>query len=66
MGIVVYPSVATCWHYDDKVAQKYLLEAIGAPVIPTFISFNIADAKQWAKNAEYPPGLQAESQRGLK
>jgi len=54
MGIIVFPSIATCWHYDDKVAQKYLLEAIGAPVIPTFVFYNIADAKQWAKNAEYP------------
>jgi glutathione synthase/RimK-type ligase-like ATP-grasp enzyme len=54
MGIVVYPSVVTCWHYDDKVAQKYLLEAIGAPVIPTFIFYNIAAAKHWAKNVEYP------------
>ena len=54
MGIVVFPSVATCWHYDDKVAQKYLLEAIEAPVIPTSIFYSIADAKQWAKKAEYP------------
>jgi len=54
IGLAVYPNIATCWHYDDKVAQKYLLEAIGAPVIPTFVFYNIADAKQWAKNAEYP------------
>ena len=31
MGVAVFPSTATCWHFDDKVAQKYLLEAIGAP-----------------------------------
>jgi hypothetical protein len=31
MGLRVFPSTATCWHFDDKVAQKYALEAIGAP-----------------------------------
>ena len=25
MGLVVFPSTATAWHYDDKVGQKYLL-----------------------------------------
>jgi len=54
MGIVVFPSIATCWHYDDKVAQKYLLEAIGAPIVPTFVFYNMDDAKRWAKNAQYP------------
>jgi len=28
LGIAVFPSINTCWHYDDKIAQKYLLEAI--------------------------------------
>ena len=27
MGLAVFPNTATCWHFDDKVAQKYLLEA---------------------------------------
>jgi glutathione synthase/RimK-type ligase-like ATP-grasp enzyme len=54
MGLVVFPNVATCWHFDDKVAQKYLLEAIGAPLIPTWVFTNLKDALQWVEQASWP------------
>ena len=53
-GLVVFPNVATCWHFDDKVAQKYLLEAIGAPFIPTWVFTNVKDALQWVGQASWP------------
>ena len=53
-GLVVFPNVATCWHYDDKVAQKYLLEAIGAPLIPTWVFTSETDAKWWIEAATWP------------
>lgn len=53
-GLVVFPNVATCWHYDDKVAQKYLLEAIGAPLIPTWVFTNKGDAMRWIDGATWP------------
>lgn len=28
-GVQVFPDFSTGWHFDDKVGQKYLLEAIG-------------------------------------
>src|SRR5690554_3757460 len=28
MGIKTYPDFETSWHFDDKVSQKYLLEAV--------------------------------------
>ena len=31
LGLVMYPDQATCWHYDDKVTQKFLFEAAGIP-----------------------------------
>ena len=34
-GKRVFPDWRTCWHFDDKVGQKYLLEAVGAPLIPS-------------------------------
>ena len=37
MGMLIFPNLPTCWHFDDKVAQKYLLEATDAPLVPTFI-----------------------------
>src|SRR4051812_11768675 len=30
-GKKVFPDIDTVWHFDDKVGQKYLLEAIDAP-----------------------------------
>jgi len=53
-GLVVFPNVNTCWHYDDKVAQKYLLEAIGAPLIPTWVFTNQVDALRWIDSATWP------------
>ncbi|MDY0109217.1 MAG: hypothetical protein RBT60_04720 [Candidatus Krumholzibacteria bacterium] len=53
-GKVVFPDTATAWHYDDKVAQKYLLEAIGAPIAPTFVFYDQESASQWAASADYP------------
>ena len=53
-GLVVFPSTRTCWHFDDKVAQKYLLEAVGAPLAPTHIFFKIEDAVKWIDDASFP------------
>jgi len=54
MGMVIFPSIPTCWHFDDKVAQKYLLEATGAPLIPTFIFYNLKEALQWIGKTSFP------------
>jgi len=53
-GIVVFPNVNSCWHFDDKIAQKYLLEAIGAPLIPTWVFTNRFSAMQWIEGATWP------------
>ena len=54
MGVRVFPSTATCWHFDDKVAQKYLLEAVGAPLVPTYVFYSLADALEWIDHASFP------------
>lgn len=53
-GIKVFPDMKTCWHFDDKVAQKYLLEAIQAPLIPSHIFYNEQDALKWVASTKYP------------
>ena len=53
-GLVVFPSAATCWHYDDKVGQKYLLESIGAPLIPTWVFTDPDQARAWLATASWP------------
>jgi glutathione synthase/RimK-type ligase-like ATP-grasp enzyme len=52
--LVVFPSPATCWHFDDKLAQKYLLEAIGAPLIPSYVFYEPAEALRWIEEASFP------------
>jgi len=53
-GRKVFPNFNTVWHFDDKVGQKYLLEAIEAPLVDTTIFFRREEALQWARNDDYP------------
>lgn len=53
-GVKVFPNFNTGWHFDDKVAQKYLLEAIDAPLVPSYVFYDKQEALEWAKNATYP------------
>ena len=54
MGLRVFPNHATNWHFDDKVAQKYLLEAIGAPLAQTWVFYSLREALAFLDKAEYP------------
>lgn len=54
MGLIVFPGSSTCWHYDDKIGQKYLLEAIGAPLIPTHVFYEPQTALRWLHNTNFP------------
>jgi glutathione synthase/RimK-type ligase-like ATP-grasp enzyme len=53
-GIKVYPDVNTSWHHDDKVGQKYLLEAIGAPLVTSYVFYSKKDAFDWADKTTFP------------
>ncbi|MCX6239694.1 MAG: hypothetical protein NTY07_19480 [Bacteroidia bacterium] len=53
-GIKVFPNSNTCWHYDDKVGQKYLLEANDIPFVPTTIFYDKSDALKWCEKASFP------------
>src|SRR5690554_6815338 len=53
-GIKVFPNFHTGWHFDDKVAQKYLLEAIDAPLVPSYVFYDKKEALDWAKSTTYP------------
>jgi len=53
-GKKVFPNFKTIWHYDDKVGQKYLLEQIDAPLVPSYIFYNEEIALQWAETTYYP------------
>lgn len=53
-GKVVFPDMRTAWHFDDKVGQKYLLEAIGAPLAQTYVFYSKEEALTWTKGTTYP------------
>jgi glutathione synthase/RimK-type ligase-like ATP-grasp enzyme len=53
-GIKVFPDFHTVWYFDDKVGQKYLLEAIGAPLAPTWVFYDKYEALQWINQTGFP------------
>jgi glutathione synthase/RimK-type ligase-like ATP-grasp enzyme len=53
-GKICFPSIYENWHYDDKLGQKYLLEAIDAPLIPSYAFYDKIEALKWAENTTWP------------
>ena len=53
-GLRIFPDWNTAWHFDDKLAQKYLLEAVDAPAVPTHCFFDEEQALTWLESASYP------------
>jgi len=51
---VVYPDFRTNWHFDDKLGQKYLLEAINAPLVPSYAFYSKQDSIDWVQNITFP------------
>ncbi len=54
LQLAVYPDRDTCWHYDDKVAQAFLLPAVGIPMPKTWVWFDWPAAREWLHTAPYP------------
>jgi glutathione synthase/RimK-type ligase-like ATP-grasp enzyme len=53
-GKKTFPNFNTCWHFDDKLGQKYLLEAVDVPIVPTWMFYDKREAISWAKKTEFP------------
>jgi len=53
-GKKVFPEFNSLWHFDDKLGQKYLFEAIGAPHPPSYAFYTKKEALQWAAKTTYP------------
>jgi glutathione synthase/RimK-type ligase-like ATP-grasp enzyme len=54
LGVPVYPDIATSWHFDEKGAQVYLFQALGAPTPQNWLFWRREDALNWAASAHYP------------
>ena len=53
-GKVVFPNTASGTLFDDKVGEKYLLEAIGAPVVPSYVFYTKQEALDWISKTKFP------------
>ena len=53
-GKKVFPDFKTVWHFDDKLGQKYLLEAAGIPHPRAHAFFSKKEALKWAAGTTYP------------
>lgn len=54
-GKVVFPDFNTNWHFDDKVGQKYLLEALDIlEFVPTWVFYTKTEALAWATSTTFP------------
>ena len=62
MGIKTFPNFNTRWHFDDKVAQKYLFESIGAPLVKSDVFYEEEEALTFLNTAKLP--LIAKLKRG--
>lgn len=53
-GKKIFPDFNTVWHFDDKVGQKYLLEALGAPLVASYVFYTKEDAIAWVNSNSFP------------
>lgn len=53
-GMKVFPDVNTCWHFDNKVWEKYLLESVDAPAVPSYVFYSEREAIEWLEKTTFP------------
>lgn len=53
-GVKVFPNFRTSWHFDDKVAQKYLFEALDIPAVPAHVFVDRDSALDWIEGTAFP------------
>ena len=55
LGLKVFPDFSTAWHFDDKIAETYLLKTIGAPIPGSYMFYTLDSAKKFLNTeAKYP------------
>lgn len=50
----VFPDFKTSWHFDDKVAQKYLFERLDLPCADSYVFFDKKKALEWIEITSFP------------
>lgn len=55
IGLKVFPDFETAWHFDDKVAETYLLNTINAPMPESYMFYNYKTAKDFLESKSIYP-----------
>ncbi|WP_295333286.1 hypothetical protein [Flavobacterium sp.] len=53
-GKLVFPNHNTGWHFDDKVAQKYLFEGLDIATPQNHVFYDLKTLRKFAKTCSYP------------
>jgi len=53
-GVKIFPDFRMAWHFDDKVGQKYLFEALDIPRMRSYVFVEPGPALDWATRTDYP------------
>lgn len=54
LKIPVFPDHRTSWHYDDKIAQHHIFQALEIPTPDTWIFWDHEPARAWANATSFP------------
>jgi len=54
LTVKCFPNLNTCWHFDDKIKQYYLLKSHNYPAIESYIFWEKDNALEWANKIDYP------------
>jgi glutathione synthase/RimK-type ligase-like ATP-grasp enzyme len=54
MGLRVFPDYRTNWHFDDKLSQKYVLEALQLPCPSAWAFFDKERALEFVRGCQLP------------
>jgi glutathione synthase/RimK-type ligase-like ATP-grasp enzyme len=54
MGIKTFPNFNSRWHFENKVAQKYLFESIAAPIPKNYVFYDEDEAIRFLEKYEFP------------
>lgn len=56
MGLKVFPDFNESWHFDDKVAEMYALQAVNAPIPQSYVFYDWKTLSEWVevKKPQFP------------
>lgn len=55
MGLTAFPGTDSNWHFDDKIAEMYALQSVGAKIPESWVFYLEDECEDFLKNqAEYP------------